>query len=143
MRYHFGYFIAAAWMVSIPCLYAAYDSSSASIQQSLQSQRLGNSQQQPLTMQKEQPQQALSASDQSLKSRIEDKLESFPWNTKNIEVEVKNGKVTLRGSVDNYEQQQMVEEKLQDLQGITLINNQLEIQSTNAPNRWNSRDVSR
>lgn len=141
--HHFAYFIIAAWIVKVPCLYA--NSTSTSIQEALQSQRINNATQQPATNPEnnQQSTQPLSVNDQNLKATIEQKLQSLPWNTKNIEIEVRNGRVTLRGQVENYEQLQMVEKKLNDLSDITLINNQLEISSGKGENRWNSRDVTR
>lgn len=133
MRYRLLGYIALAWMVSVPSLYAAEPLKKGAFERSPQSQYSS----------KPDEKTNLSASDQSLKTKIQTELQAMPLDTKDITFEVKNGKVTLHGQTDDIENLQMIEDRLQNnVEGIMIIDNQIEIKSAGPQTqRWYSRDI--
>jgi BON domain len=73
-----------------------------------------------------------SATDQALSQRIASSLRedsSLAGTTPNITVEVNNGTVTLKGSVNSQQQRSDIESKVRNITGVTQVVNNLEIAS--------------
>lgn len=73
-------------------------------------------------------QEILSQSDKDIIDEIEKALLlEEEISTDNIIVTCENGKVTLTGSVDTLEDKQKIEDIVEDISGVAIINNDLEV----------------
>jgi len=75
---------------------------------------------------------ATSATDQALAQRITSSLRedsSLAGTAPNITVEVNNGTVTLKGSVNSQQQRSDIESKVRNITGVTQVVNNLEVAS--------------
>lgn len=73
-------------------------------------------------------QEILSQSDKDIVDEIEKALLlEEDISTDNIIVTCKDGKVTLRGSVDRLEDKQRIEDIVEDIPGVILVNNEIEV----------------
>jgi len=73
-----------------------------------------------------------SATDQALAQRIASSLRedsSLAATAPNITVEVNNGTVTLKGSVNSQQQRSEIESKVRNITGVTQVVNNLEVAS--------------
>lgn len=70
----------------------------------------------------------MSPADQALNERVFTALERNPYvSSRNLRFENSNGRVTLRGVVNSYYQKQMAQEVLRRVDGVSQINNELEV----------------
>jgi len=66
--------------------------------------------------------------DERIEDEAHDRLTDDPWlDASNIEVEVKNGEVTLNGSVDNREAKHRAERLIEDISGVGHVQNNLRV----------------
>ena len=74
--------------------------------------------------------QAMSSEDQQLAQKVEQVLKedlSTSDVAKNIEISARNGEVILEGSVETEQQKASIEKKVQQIVGVTKVNNQLAV----------------
>ena len=70
----------------------------------------------------------MSPVDQALNDRVSTALERSPYlSRRNLRFENSGGQVTLRGVVNTYYQKQMAQEVLRRVDGVSHINNELEV----------------
>ena len=66
--------------------------------------------------------------DQLLQQRAESLLRNSPYlNGQQLELQSQNGRLTLKGTVGTYFQKQMAQESLKEIDGVVLIDNQLDV----------------
>ncbi len=64
----------------------------------------------------------------ALDHRVHDALQQSPYfSTRKLRFETQQGRVVLRGTVASYYQKQMAQEALRRLEGVSEIENQLEV----------------
>src|SRR5207253_1498766 len=67
-------------------------------------------------------------SDERISDEIHQRLTDDPWlDASNIEVEVKGGEVTLNGRVDNREAKHRAERLIEELSGVSHVQNNLRV----------------
>jgi osmotically-inducible protein OsmY len=70
----------------------------------------------------------MSPADQALNERVCTALERSPYlSRRNLRFENSDGRVTIRGVVGTYYQKQMAQEVLRRIDGVSHINNELEV----------------
>jgi osmotically-inducible protein OsmY len=64
----------------------------------------------------------------SLQDRVDSVIQGSPYlSGRNLRFETEEGRVTLKGVVSTYFQKQMAQEALRKIDGITAIENELEV----------------
>jgi hypothetical protein len=64
----------------------------------------------------------------TLMDRIDDVIQASPYlSGRNLRFEAQEGRVTLKGVVNTYFQKQMAQEALRKIDGVTAIDNELEV----------------
>jgi len=70
----------------------------------------------------------MSPADQALNERVVTALERSPYlSRRNLRFENSDGRVTIRGVVSSYYQKQMAQETIRRIDGVSQINNELEV----------------
>lgn len=69
--------------------------------------------------------------DADVAKKVRDELSSYD----NVSVQINNGEVTLRGTVDSQNDKDKIEKKLRSIRGVRNVNNQITVRGTNGTSR--------
>lgn len=78
---------------------------------------------------------AMSASDQELAKRVEETIKQNPalaTAAQNIQVQAKNGEITLRGSVNNEQEKANIAAEAQKVAGVSKVDNLIQVASASS-----------
>jgi len=78
---------------------------------------------------------AMNETDQALAKRVEDALHqnsAVASAAQNVQVEAKNGEVTLKGSVNNEQEKTNIASTAQKVAGVAKVNNEIEVASASS-----------
>jgi osmotically-inducible protein OsmY len=78
---------------------------------------------------------AMNETDRALAQRVEDALRqnsSLASAARNVQVQAKNGEVTLKGSVNNDQEKANIASTAQRVAGVSKVNNQIEVASASS-----------